>query len=40
VTDMGGEEARSLAVGGRMPALRPSDILIFMQMAREVVTGM
>ena len=37
---MGGEEARSLAVGGRMLALRPSDILIFMQMARDIATCM
>src|SRR5256885_10439331 len=37
---MGGEEARSLAVGGRMLALRPSDILIFMQMPRDIATCM
>jgi hypothetical protein len=32
--------ARLLAVGGRMLLVRPPDILIFMQMTRDVVTCM
>jgi hypothetical protein len=40
VIGMGGEEARSVAVGGRVLLMRPPDILIFMQMAHHVATCM